>query len=440
MEAVAPPVRPARWILAFGLAVGMFAAAAPTADVLGWAALAVTGAIIGAIALANPAIREPLLAAFLLRAAAAVVQNYVVMLPGSELDAVGFERTGAEWAQDGMAGAMSRFTSGAYLYSWIIAVLYVATGRSALMIQTLNVFFGTLVVWNAFALAKLAWGVDAARRTAWITALFPTLVLFSAITLREVAVGYPLTLGVLFFARWRTRNRPGWLLAAMAAFACAIAFHTAVIGMIAAALFIVVLNWLRSLLQGRVVASGKVLVGLVVAGAVATVIFSQGWGGIDWERTVTREAVQYQQEVSSQDRAAYLTGMVTSGPADLLWHGPVRTIYFLFMPFPWIVRTPADVIGLVDAVLYLWLFWHISRNLRRVWANDAARSAFVLSMSAIVVFALVVSNYGTAIRHRAKVAPLLAAVASVGMVAAPSRVRKREPGADAAPSPPALAL
>ena len=51
------------------------------------------------------------------------------------------------------------------------------------------------------------WPKKTAVRTAWIAALFPTLVLFSAINRREVAVVYPFVLGLLYFVHWYRSDR-----------------------------------------------------------------------------------------------------------------------------------------------------------------------------------------------------------------------------------------
>jgi 4-amino-4-deoxy-L-arabinose transferase-like glycosyltransferase len=418
-----------RWpFVAIALAAGLFVGLAPSADVLGWTAFFVAGAAIHIIALRTPNVRDILIAAFALRAALALTHAYVFPLPGTDADAVIFESWGWLWAENGMAGAISRFTSGAYLYSWLIALLYALTDRSELMIQMVNVFFGTLVVWNCYMLGRLLWGESAARRGAWVIALFPTIALFSAITMREVAVIYPLTLGVLFFVKWFTTSRTRWLLAAMVAFAVAIAFHLVVVGIILVALMMIALRSLRALLRGRVVAATQVLVGFALVVALVAVLVQRDWGNVDWAAVLTIHAVQHQQEVAAAERTAYLEGFISERPIDLIWQTPVRVVFFLFMPFPWLVSSPIDLVGLLDVSIYAGLIALIARDRKRIWANPGARTTLILAASAAVIFALVVANYGTAIRHRGKIAPLLAAVASAAMV------RPRREGAGA-PNP-----
>jgi hypothetical protein len=408
-------------VLALPLAIGLFVGLAPIADVLGWAFLAMSATAVAYLAWRTPAVRQPLLAAFFARAGAALVHAYVTALPDSSADAATFERYGWTWAQDGLAGALDYFTPSTYLYSWIIALFYAVTDRSPLMIQCLNVLFGTLVVWNTFAIGRLLWGEQAGRRAAWIVALFPTAILYSAITMREVAVVYPLTLGVLWFLKWRATNRPLWIIGSMAMFTLSVAFHRLAVSMMALAMGYVALRWLSALRRGRVVAAVQLLFGGAVLVALAAVVLGGGWGEFSYSY-ITLEAVQVQQDYAARDRTAYLEGMVTDSLSDLLWQPPIRMVFFLFMPFPWMVRMAQDLLGLLDALLYLWLFWNVARAWGPIRRSRERRSALLLALTGIFTMALVVSNYGTAIRHRAKMVPVIAAVAAGGMVMQRRRV------------------
>jgi 4-amino-4-deoxy-L-arabinose transferase-like glycosyltransferase len=427
-DATARRVSRAGAFLVFAAAIGAFASLAPLEDVLGWSSLLVAASIIGLVAWRHPAARAPLLVGFVARTAVVLIQSYVMQLPGSDADAIRFEFFGWAWSQGSLSEVMQRFTSGAYLYSWIIAVLYWIGGRSAFMAEMLNVLFGTLIIVNVFKLATLLRDERAGRSAAWVAALFPTMVLFSGLTMREVAVTYPLTLGVLYIARWRHTHRPIWVLAAMIAFGVAVAFHIAVIGVIAMALLGVGTAWLLSLMRGHVVAALRALAGLAVAAAVGAVIITNGWGGYDYIKRVSIEEVRFQQQVAAVDRAAYLQGFQTMSPVDLLWQAPIRAVYLLFTPFPWWVRTPVDLLGLLDAVLFAWLLWKTLSGIRWIWRDDATRTVLMLFLASVFVFAIVVSNYGTAIRHRGKAAPLLIPLAFAATQGR-RRVRALEPRA-----------
>ena len=51
--------------------------------------------------------------------------------------------------------------------------------------------------------------------------------------------------------------------------------------------------------------------------------------------------------------------------SELIFKVPIRVLYFLFFsPFPWHVTKPAHIIGMMDGLLYLMIFYLIFRNLK----------------------------------------------------------------------------
>jgi len=92
---------------------------------------------------------------------------------------------------------------------------------------------------------------------------------------------------------------------------------------------------------------------------------------------------------------------------------PVRYVTFIFSPFvPWLVRSIWHSVGLIDAFLYLWMFYLLYKYKRIFKFNETAKAILIMILLTILVFSLGVTNVGTAIRHRAKIAPLLIILAS----------------------------
>jgi hypothetical protein len=72
-------------------------------------------------------------------------------------------------------------------------------------------------------------------------------------------------------------------------------------------------------------------------------------------------------------------------------------------------------------MLYLFLFWTLYRNWNAIKRNRPVIVLLVIALALFFVYALGVSNFGTAIRHRAKMAPILLILAA-GL---PELVRRR---------------
>jgi hypothetical protein len=416
------------WVAAAAVLAGVFLGLAPAAGVVGVITLALAAVVAVVVARRLPAARWPLAAAFCLRAALALYQTYAGALPGSGADDLWFEERGWVFSQmrgDELAAIAG---SGSRLYMLVIAVLYKLAGRSPLMILGINVLLGTLVVAAAFGVARLLWGERAAVRTAWAVALFPTLAMNSALVLREMVVVFPFTLGVYFIVRWHRTQRVAHLTAALALLLVASGFHSAMVFATAGVVYVSIrAGAARAAPVHGVRRLVRVAAGVALSVAVVALVMRTGWG-LDKLGPLDSLSVETlsdaQSAAAAKGGAGYLQGLPIRGPLDLVWQLPIRVVFLLFTPFPWMVRGLADLLGLLDALLYLSMAVLIGRAFPRILRDRSARAVLLLAGVTIAVFAASVSNYGTAIRHRAKTAPLLVALAAGAL----ARERRGAPG------------
>jgi 4-amino-4-deoxy-L-arabinose transferase-like glycosyltransferase len=352
------------------------------------------------------------MAAFAVRAGMALTHFYITPMPDSQSDAIKFERLGWLLAENGLN---EKFQAGSHLYVWFIAVVYSVTGRSPLVIQSINVLFGTLIVWNVYRLSLLFWDKKTAVKAAWITAFFPTMMLFSAINRREVAVVYPFVLGMLYFVHWYRSDKLKHLLGAFLFLALATLFHSGFIIAVAAAGAVVVVRPVYLLWRG-VGNSKKQIVSVLCMAVIAVALIVTGWGLDRFERGIRLSPVlmvQAQQEKASRGRAGYFKDFIVEKPADFIWHTPARMLAFMFAPIGWRPYSAMDVYGWFDGLFYLALFVFLYRSRRILWRNTAARAVLGIFVCLLFIFAIGTSNYGSAIRHRAKLAPVLIGLAAV---------------------------
>lgn len=356
--------------------------------------------------------------AFGLRLVAAVVHEWVYPLPHGTADAVVFEETAARWAEGGFLEAVSHINPArSYMYSWAAALLYAVTERSRLMLQGLNVIGGTLIVVNAYLIAKSLWGKRRAHTIAWFVALFPFLIQISAVTHREVVIVFFLTLGVYFGIRWVDSGRGTHLVMALVLLGAAVLFHGGLFVAIAVAMACLgalgLWQLVSRLLSGRVRVGALVgLIGLV--GVAGTIL---GTGALKTELStvgavaeVDVETVASMAEARAEDEAAYLEHTYPRTIGDMIVQMPLRVFYFLFSPLPWQVDSVYHAIGFVDMSLYVLVFWGLWQSKERILADRRATLVLLVTLATIAAFAAVTSNFGTAIRHRGKFIPLLAAL------------------------------
>ena len=123
--------------------------------------------------------------------------NFLLVLPDSWGDAAIYELNAWKWSQDGFFGVLSYFPSDktSLFISWVLAFFYSLTDRSVIMLQSVSLLFGMGSVLLGSILAHKIWGEKISIKVGWILALYPTLVLYSCLVLREAYC--------LLVKRWR---------------------------------------------------------------------------------------------------------------------------------------------------------------------------------------------------------------------------------------------
>lgn len=373
---------------------------------LGFAGLLFVGMVTLLIALRHPAIRMVLLVAFLTRAGAALFGYYVATLPDGGADAVGFERLAWSWAQHGFFWAIANFTGPDSLFiSWLISLLYAVTGRSPLMAQSLSLLAGMGAVFMCWRTAKDLWGEHAAGKAAWAAALFPMLINYSALVMRESYITFFLLAGLSSMVRWAKSGDYRQVIWAVGYFMIAGFFHGA---MFLAVLMVSVAVGLRefcllmeSMRRGRLRLTGCLVLLAVLIGFSAILVVNPDLPKLGTPEHVIEKAMTYIQK-KGKDSAAYPSWVIPSSPVQYVWALPVRIPYLLFAPFPWDIRKASHLLGFFDGLLYIGLTILLFRNRRLIWNNQGARTVLLISIPLIIAFAVGTSNFGTGLRHRAK--------------------------------------
>jgi hypothetical protein len=116
-------------------------------------------------------------------------------------------------------------------------------------------------------------------------------------------------------------------------------------------------------------------------------------------------------------RTTILPGILPYSYFDLLWQTPLRIVHFLFAPFPWALETKRDMYGILDVILYSGLIYYAFSGGKKIYRSSKAivLSIILLSASLLIMFAWGTANYGTAWRHRQKLAPFIIVTASAGI-------------------------
>jgi hypothetical protein len=175
--------------------------------------------------------------------------------------------------------------------------------------------------------------------------------------------------------------------------------------------FIVMVMVCRHLLRNQARSLVRAVVATLAVSLSIVLIWISGWGlekvGNELTLSVGIERIRDLGEESAIGRAAYLQNVKIDSVTDAVWILPQRVGYFLFAPTIWMVQTSLDLLGVIDGLFYVVLAWCLFLSRRYIWENVLARYLLVIALVVLTIFAMATSNYGTAIRHRAKIAPIL---------------------------------
>lgn len=323
---------------------------------------------------------------------------------------MGFERRAWNLSEFGRGGMTEYLFSGAQFLSWLGSFLYDFTGRAPYALGSIMVLLGLGVVYLAYRTALELWSDGRiARMIAWGAALFPQLVLHSVLFLREIPVSFCLAAASLCAVRYVKRNNLVYAVWFAFWIVLGALFHSAVILALPAFLLGSMLARPRGV-QGKVkyyainAAAALVLVGVVYFVNETGYGLGKFGGSLD----EALDTFEQQEMRATHGGAAFPEWMRIRGGLSDAWKIPVRFVAFLFAPLiPFMVRSPGHLLGVIDAALYLFLFWQIFRNWGAIRENRAVVVLLVVMLVLFLGYSLGVSNFGTAIRHRAKIAPML---------------------------------
>jgi len=196
------------------------------ADLLGFVSIGLVSLMTILIGLRWSDISKIIYIALSVRIIFIFIGHYIVPLPDSTQDAMGFQELAWSYGKNGFYDALNNFPGiNSFFYSWIIGVLYSLLGRSILMAQSLSLLFGILSIFIAWLFTKKLWDNQTANKVGWVLALFPSLILYSALPLREVFQSFFLLIAVIGIYYWVRDYSNRYIFLALFGFIGATFFH-----------------------------------------------------------------------------------------------------------------------------------------------------------------------------------------------------------------------
>lgn len=369
-------------------------------------------------------ILTPLIVAFGLRVLAAIVNLYVVAFPEHRWgDAPRFENRAWEMASLPWEKFLNALQLGDpyYTYGWIVGLIYRVVGHAVLVPHILNAFLGALVVYYIFKTTRILWNETTAVRAMWVATLFPAFLHYHSILLREVWIALGLILSIYFFSKYLfIKKSLQNALLSLFWMSVSVIFHGGMVaGLIGLLLYLLwrsSKNWYDLLVRGtgtprRELRSTTLLAVItlpVVLYGFATGANINKIGNI--QRLSQSEAfVERIVQVAESRRhggAAYPAFLSIHDSSDIFTTMIPRIFYFLLSPFPWDIEKIIHAFALIDSFLYLIILYYLIKGISECNIVKIKTLLILLSLL-ILIFSIGSSNFGTAMRHRAKILPLI---------------------------------
>lgn len=299
-------------------------------------------------------------------------------------------------------------------YTPFLTFLYSITHSSRIIAQYFNLVMGVSIL---FILRKIfeILGIDnkVALISILLLACMPNFVIFSGILLREAWVEFFVILSVYFFVSWFIGGNSFNIPLCMGSILLAAVMHSGTL--------VVIMGYILAFTSynpstGQVQFSSHSISFIIIATVMILLLgdSSDMFTG-KFQSASSSDGLLATINADTTGDSAYLTWV----KADSLWMGlvfsPLKMFYFLFSPLPTNWRGFGDVIAfMIDSSFYIFLCWNIARNYR-LSNKFGSIKLFLLIGFIISVFVFAFGTYtaGTALRHRAKLLPMLTVLYAV---------------------------
>jgi hypothetical protein len=314
-------------------------------------------------------------------------------------------------------------------YYYLLGTIFMVTGAASRMVAAaLNCFLGALIVVFTYRTARSLFSERTAERVGWWTCLFPSMIIWSAQTIKEPVV---ILLEVLALYGCVRLKQSGFALKYVVLCAVSIVFMTpfrfyaAYIGVAAVGLSLVMPNRRGRFAFGSAVAIGLFLVVLVAAtNALATGEAKIEQFDIDFIQKFRRDLA----EGSGSGLNLNVDMRTTTGFSMAT---AVGAAHLLLAPFPWQIGGASlrMLLTLPELAYWWWLFfvgvvpglWYCSR--RRL-VDIVPLLVFMLGLG--LLYSMTFGNIGVVFRQRAQLLPWLFIFAGVGLELRERRIEQRK--------------
>lgn len=304
-------------------------------------------------------------------------------------------------------------------YTYLLGGLFYLTSAPArLPAATLNCFFGALTCVFAYRIAQNLFSQWVAVRVGWAVCFFPSLIVWSAQTVKEPVVILLEMIGLYACVQLKLSGfTMRYILLCVAAIILLLPFrfYAAYLAAAAALLALAVPQLGK---QKSSFVAGLVIAALVIPLAISSGVLARNEAL--FERFDANYIRTFQRGVSVGQGSGVMTSYDLRAPSGLAQNVVVGMAYLLLAPFPWQLGGASlrMLLTLPEMLVWWWLFfWGVLPGvwlaLRRRFSEMQPLLIFTGGLG--LLYSLLFGNVGLIVRQRAQLLPWLLIFAMVGL-------------------------
>lgn len=295
---------------------------------------------------------------------------------------------------------------------YYVASVYYLVGRDQLLVQLLNSAMGAASCITVYKIAMMLYPeMRVARTAALLTAISPSMILWSSQIMKDGPIVLALSLCALYTLKLQAKLGVKDLLLLLLSLFCLFSLRNYAFYIMFTAVALALLLTGKRFTPMRFIQGGVLVI--AIGGALAYL----GAGKVSKD-TFNLKKIQAGREWSARVANSGFGGEVDiTDPQAALGFLPIGLLYVLFAPFPWMITNVRQLITLPELIAW-WIlvpmvvkgFWYAVRHRLK-----ESFSIVIFTVGLTLVYALYQSNVGTAYRHRAQLYVFFFIFISIGL-------------------------
>ena len=317
--------------------------------------------------------------------------------------------------------------AGAWGMIYLVAGVYKLIGPNMLAIQFINVSVGAATAGIIYEISQSLFNnTRVSKLAAFLTAFFPSLILWSSQALKDGLIVMALALGILATLRLVKQVEPRWIAVLTGCLLVLISFRFYIFYMMAAAV-------VGAFIVGMKSSNAKAFLQRFVA--VVLIGLAMTWFGVlrsatqQLDRFANLEAIQRSRADMAQSAESGFGKDVdvrsTTGALTVI---PIGLLYLMFAPFPWQLASLRQSIALPEMIIWwccfplliLGLWYGIKHRLQQI------SPILIFTSMLTLAYSVFQGNVGTAYRQRSQLLVFYFIFVAVGAILLKERAESKQ--------------